>query len=172
MTSKRSDYISWHDYFMGIAILSAHRSKDPNSQVGACIVNPQNRIVGIGYNGFPMGCTDDQLPWVREADDPYDTKYPYVCHAEMNAIMNKNQADVTGCRIYTTLFPCNECTKMLIQSGIRQVIFLSDKYHDTVSCRASRRMMDMAGVKYVPFVPDKPTIGIDFAHEAATARRE
>jgi dCMP deaminase len=171
MTDKRRDYIAWPDYFMGIAVLSAHRSKDPNSQVGACIVNPSNRIVGIGYNGFPHGCTDEQLPWAREAEDACDTKYPYVCHAEMNAIMNKNAADVVGCTIYTTLFPCNECTKLIIQSGIGRVVYLTDKYHDTPSCRAARRMMDLAGVTYEPFTPGQERLTIDFAREARTAER-
>lgn len=171
MTDKRNDYICWDDYFMGIAILSAQRSKDPNSQVGACIANAHNKIVGIGYNGFPLGCSDDELPWAREADNACDTKYPYVCHAELNAIMNKNAAGLDGCHIYTTLFPCNECTKLIIQSGIRRVIFLSDKYHDSESCRASRRMMDMAGVEYVAFKPAIKCLTIDFEAEAANATR-
>ncbi|MDX9976383.1 MAG: dCMP deaminase family protein, partial [FCB group bacterium] len=168
MTSKRSDYISWSDYFMGIAILSAQRSKDPSSQVGACIVSPQNKIVGIGYNGFPIGCSDEQLPWDREAPDACDTKYPYVCHAELNAIMNKNTADLADCLIYTTLFPCCECTKLIIQGGIKKVIYLSDNYHDTDSVRASRRMFDMAGVTYEAFKPQRERITIDFAQEAAS----
>jgi dCMP deaminase len=171
MTGKRSDYISWDDYFMGIAILSAHRSKDPNSQVGACIVNPQNKIVGIGYNGFPMGCSDDELPWAREAGSALDTKYPYVCHAELNAITNTNAADLRQCRIYVTLFPCNECTKLLIQSGIVKVIYLSDKYHDTDSAHASRRMLDMAGVQYHLFKAQTPRIVIDFPQEADDVTR-
>ena len=166
MTNKRRDYISWNDYFMGIAILSAHRSKDPNSQVGACIVSPENKIVGIGYNGFPMGCSDDALPWAREAESVLDTKYPYVCHAELNAVLNKNAADVRGCTIYTTLFPCNECTKMLLQSGIRRIVYLSDKYRDTDSSRAARRMLEMAGVEAVAFRPDSGGVTIDFAREA------
>lgn len=171
MTAKRTDYLSWDDYFMGIAILSAQRSKDPNSQVGACIADANNKIVGIGYNGFPIGCSDDDLPWEREADETCDTKYPYVCHAELNAIMNKNDASVAGCHIYTTLFPCNECTKLIIQSGITKVIYLSDKYHDTDSCRASRRMMDMAGVVYEAFTPHTQRMVIDFAAEAASVTR-
>lgn len=171
MTNKRTDYLAWSDYFMGIAILSAHRSKDPNSQVGACIVNAENKIVGIGYNGFPRGCSDDELPWDRVAESPINTKYPYVCHAEMNAIMNKNAADLRGCAIYTTLFPCNECTKLIIQSGINRVIYLSDKYHDTDSCRAARRMLDLASVEYVSFRPRSFQLVIDFAKEAATAQR-
>ena len=166
MTEKRKDYISWADYFMGIAILSAHRSKDPNSQVGACIVSPENKIVGIGYNGFPIGCSDEELPWARQADSPNDTKYPYVCHAELNAIMNKNAADLAGCTIYVTLFPCNECTKLLIQSGISKIVYLSDKYHDTDSSRAARRMLDMVGIAYEPFPPGRPPIVIDFVREA------
>ncbi len=168
MGGKRKDYISWSDYFMGIAILSAQRSKDPNSQVGACIVSPDNKIVGIGYNGFPVGCSDDELPWEREAPSPYETKYPYVCHAELNAILNKNTADLRGCRIYVTLFPCSECTKLIIQSGITQIIYLSDKYHDSETCCAARRMLDMVGVQYVAFKPSVPRIVIDFAQEAAS----
>lgn len=166
MTEKRAGYISWDDYFMGIAVLSAHRSKDPNTQVGACIVNEDRKIVGIGYNGFPIGCTDDQLPWGSESDNPLQTKYPYVCHAEMNAIINKNQSALKGCRIYTTLFPCNECTKLIIQSGIREVIYLSDKYHDSDGCRASRCMFDMAAIEYRLFTPRTPQILIDFEKEA------
>jgi dCMP deaminase len=122
------------------------RSKDPSTQVGACIVNPDKRIVGIGYNGFPRGCSDDELPWAREAVDELDTKYPYVCHAEVNAILNKNNAEIKGCSIYVALFPCNDCAKMIIQSGINEVVYLSDKYKDTNSMRASKRMMNMAGV--------------------------
>ena len=171
MTTKRTDYISWTDYFMGIAILSAQRSKDPSSQVGACIVNPQNKIVGIGYNGFPIGCSDEELPWEREAASPFDTKYPYVCHAELNAIMNKNSADLTGCCLYATLFPCSECTKLIIQGGITKIIYLSDKYHDTDSVRASRRLLDMAGVTYTAFKPQQERIVIDFANAASTVTR-
>jgi len=168
---KRSDYISWADYFMGIAILSAQRSKDPNSQVGACIVNADNKIVGIGYNGFPLGCGDDELPWAREAQDPLDTKYPYVCHAELNAIMNKNAADLRGCRIYVTLFPCNECAKMIIQSGINRIVYLSDKYHDSVTSQAARRMLEMAGVACVAFKAATNQIVIDFEKEAASVTK-
>uniref|UniRef100_A0A4W5NS29 dCMP deaminase n=1 Tax=Hucho hucho TaxID=62062 RepID=A0A4W5NS29_9TELE len=116
-TKKREDYLEWPEYFMAVAFLSAQRSKDPSSQVGACIVNQENKIVGIGYNGMPNGCDDDLLPWSRSADDRLDTKYPYVCHAELNAIMNKNSADVKGCSMYVALFPCNECAKLIIQAG-------------------------------------------------------
>lgn len=170
-SGKRNDYISWDDYFMGIAILSSHRSKDPNSQVGACIVNRQNKIVGIGYNGFPIGCDDDLLPWAREAESPLDTKYPYVCHAELNAITNSNAADLRQCRLYVTLFPCNECTKLLIQSGLDEVIYLSDKYHDSDSARASRRMLEMAQVKCRLFVAQTSRIVIDFPREADDVTR-
>jgi dCMP deaminase len=171
MAGKRNDYISWSDYFMGIAILSAHRSKDPNSQVGACIVNADNKIVGIGYNGFPIGCSDDELSWAREADRFLDTKYPYVCHAELNAILNKNTADLKGCRIYVTLFPCNECAKLIIQCGITRVIYLSDKYRDSDASQAARRMFEMAGVDCVPFKPAIDQVVINFAQAAKDATR-
>ena len=143
---KRTDYISWDEYFMGIAVLSGKRSKDPNSQVGACIVNDNKRIVGIGYNGFPKGCSDDELPWGREGGF-LDVKYPYVVHSELNAILNAN-TNVRGCTLYVTLFPCNECTKAIIQSGIKELYYLCDKYADTDGVKASKRMLDMAGVKY------------------------
>ncbi|XP_068869875.1 deoxycytidylate deaminase isoform X2 [Aphelocoma coerulescens] len=142
---KREDYLEWPEYFMAVAFLSAQRSKDPSSQVGACIVNSENKIVGIGYNGMPNGCSDDVLPWTRTGANRLDTKYPYVCHAELNAIMNKNSADVKGCSMYVALFPCNECAKLIIQAGIKEVIFMSDKYHDTTEMTAARRMFDLAG---------------------------
>ena len=123
---------------MYIAFLSAMRSKDPSTQVGACIVNDENKIVGIGYNGFPRGCNDAKLPWSRTGNTSLDTKYPYVCHAEMNAILNKNEANITGSRMYVALFPCNDCAKLIIQSGIKEVIYLDDKYHDTEQTKASR----------------------------------
>ncbi|KAG5286391.1 hypothetical protein AALO_G00014310 [Alosa alosa] len=159
---KREDYLEWPEYFMAVAFLSAQRSKDPSSQVGACIVNPENKIVGIGYNGMPNGCNDDLLPWARAAADRLDTKYPYVCHAELNAIMNKNSADVKGCTIYVALFPCNECAKLIIQAGIKDVIYLSDKYHSAPEMTASRRLLNLAGIKYKQFVPRRSKIVIDF----------
>jgi len=131
---------------MGIALLSAKRSKDPNTQVGACIVNDKNRIVGTGYNGLPTGCHDDEFPWAKQGEF-LDTKYPFVCHAELNAILNNIGTDLHGCRIYTALFPCNECTKSIIQSGIREVIYLSDKYQGSDAAKASRLMLDKAGVQ-------------------------
>lgn len=142
---KRQGYITWDEYFMGVALLSARRSKDPNTQVGACIVNEKNKIVGAGYNGLPTGCDDDAFPWDKQGDF-LQTKYPYVCHAELNAILNNIGIDLKGCKIYTALFPCNECAKAIIQSGITEVVYLSDKYAGTDTAKASRRMLDTAGV--------------------------
>ncbi|MBQ3437672.1 MAG: dCMP deaminase family protein [Fusobacterium sp.] len=142
----RKNYIDWDDYFMGIALLSALRSKDPNTQVGACIVNEDKRIVGVGYNGFPKGCEDDEFPWEREGEF-LDTKYPYVCHAELNAILNSIKS-LKNCTIYVALFPCNECSKAIIQSGIKEIVYLSDKYIGTDVNIASKKMLDAAGVKY------------------------
>ncbi len=159
---KRQDYISWDEYFMGIALLSAKRSKDPSTQVGACIVNQYNKIVGIGYNGFPIGCDDDALPWGKTSEDTNDTKYPYVVHAEANAILNSTK-DLHGSRVYVALFPCNECTKLIIQSGIKEIIYLSDKYKDTDSVKASKKMLDMAGVTYRQLDLGGKKIEIDFS---------
>jgi dCMP deaminase len=144
---KRQDYISWDEYFMGVALLSAKRSKDPSTQVGACIVSEKNKIVGAGYNGLPMGCDDDDFPWEKNGEF-LDTKYPYICHAELNAILNNIGMDLKGCKIYTALFPCNECSKAIIQSGITEVIYLSDKYEGTDIFKASKIMLDKAAVKY------------------------
>merc|ERR1719309_1786083 len=138
------------------------RSKDPHTQVGAVIVNPQNRIVGVGYNGMPTGCSDDDLPWGKTSADRLETKYMYVCHAEMNAILNKNSANVEGCRIYVALFPCNECAKMIVQSGITEVLYFSDKHATKLSTIASKRLFDMAGVNYKQYIPRMKTITIDF----------
>ena len=157
--SKRSGYLSWDDYFMAVALLSAQRSKDPNTQVGACIVNRQKRIVGVGYNGFPTGCSDDTLPWCREGDF-LETKYPYVCHAELNAILNSVPGNLTDCSIYTALFPCNECAKVIIQAGIRELVYLDDKYADTDSVRASKRMLDQTGVDCRQLIPASPIVTI------------
>lgn len=161
---KREDYISWDEYFMGIAMLSARRSKDPNTQVGACIVSESNKIMSVGYNGFPQGCSDDCFPWERSGDE-YETKYPYVCHAELNAILNNGGSSLNGCKIYVALFPCNECAKAIIQSGIKEVIYLSDKYAETVGVRASKRMFDSAGVKYTQLKLSREGINIDFRAE-------
>ena len=144
---KRKNYLSWDEYFMGIALLSAQRSKDSGTQVGACIVNDDNKILSVGYNGMPTGCNDDDMPWEREGE-PLETKYYYVCHAELNAILNNDSGSLKDSRIYVTLFPCNECAKAIIQSGIKEVIYLSDKYAHTDEVVASRRMFDMVKVKY------------------------
>ena len=144
---KREDYLSWDEYFMGIALLSSMRSKDPSTQVGACIVNADKRILSMGYNGMPRCCSDDDFPWDKN-DNPLDSKYLYVCHAELNAILNCAVGTVRGCTVYTTLFPCNECAKAIIQSGISEVVYMSDKYADSDSVMASKRMFDTAGVKY------------------------
>ncbi len=144
---KREDYLSWDEYFMGVAVLSAMRSKDPSTQVGACIVNSERRILSMGYNGMPRCCSDDEFPWDREGA-PLDSKYLYVCHAELNAILNCAGGNVRGCTMYTTLFPCNECAKAIMQSGIAEIIYLSDKYADSDSVKASKRMFETAGVKY------------------------
>ena len=142
---KRMDYISWDEYFMGIAMLAARRSKDPSTQVGACIVSPDNIIISTGYNGMPKGCSDDEFPWDREGAE---TKYPFVVHAELTAILNANGRDLRGSRLYVALFPCNECAKAIIQSGVKEVVYLSDKYAGTPGNIASKRMLDAAGVKY------------------------
>jgi len=158
---KRSDYISWDEYFMGVAILSSKRSKDPSTQVGACIVNRQKKIVGVGYNGFPIGCDDDVLPWDRSGDF-LQTKYPYVCHAELNAILNSISRELADCTIYVALFPCNECAKAIIQSGIREVVYLSDKYAHTDIVKASKLMFDQTGVTFRQLSLADRQITIDF----------
>lgn len=153
MSEKRTDYISWDEYFMGIAKLSALRSKDPSTQVGACIVSPDNKILSMGYNGMPIGCEDDDFPWNRESEDPFDNKYYYSTHSELNAILNYRGGSLEGTKIYVTLFPCNECAKAIIQCGIKKVIFEDDKYEDTSSVKASKRMFDAAGVEYEKYEP-------------------
>ena len=146
---KREDYLNWEEYFMAVAKLTAMRSKDPNTQVGACIVGTDNRILSVGYNGAPNGFDDDKFPWAREGN-PLDTKYLYVCHAERNAILNfkGSRRDLENAVIYVDLFPCDECAKEIIQSGIKEVVYLSDKYADTEGTIASKRMLDECNVKY------------------------
>ena len=146
-SSKRKDYISWDEYFMGVAMLSGMRSKDPHSQVGACIVSRENKILSMGYNGFPMGCSDDEFPWNREGE-PLDNKYFYVTHSELNAILNYRGGSLEGARLYVSLFPCNECAKAIIQCGIKSIVYDSDKYANTPATIASKRMLDAAGVSY------------------------
>lgn len=156
---KRKNYITWDEYFMGVAILASQRSKDPNTQVGACIVDKNNIILSTGYNGFPYGCSDDDFPWEREGED---TKYNYVVHAELNAILNARGKNLNGAKLYVDLFPCNECAKAIIQSGISQVIYLYDKYADTKETQASKRMLQSANVECRQLVTDKKNILIDF----------
>ena len=156
---KRNGYISWDEYFMGVALLAAQRSKDPNTQVGACIVDDQNRILSTGYNGFPYGCSDDVFPWDREGKD---TKYPYVVHAELNAILNTRGKSLAGSRIYVALFPCNECAKAIIQAGIKEVVYLSDKYGMTPMTLASKRMLAAAGVSTRALETEREGITLSF----------
>ena len=153
---KRKDYLEWDEYFMAIAKLSAMRSKDPSTQVGACIVSNDNRILSIGYNGAPNGFSDEKFPWGRDGKN-LDTKYPYVCHAELNAILNYrgSKKDLEDARIYVDLFPCNECAKIIIQSGIKEVIYLSDKYANSENNIASRKLFDECGVKYTKLALDE-----------------
>ena len=159
---KNTNYLSWDEYFMGIALLSAKRSKDPSTCVGACIVSPENRILSVGYNGMPRGCSDDEYPWDRAGDTAGNTKYPYVVHAELNAILNASGKRLAGARIYVDLFPCNECAKAIIQSGIREVVYLSDKYADTEMTKISRRMLTSAGVKLTQLKPTRDAIVLNF----------
>ncbi|KAM7266364.1 hypothetical protein ACFE04_004261 [Oxalis oulophora] len=164
--SKRKGYLSWDDYFMAIAFLSAQRSKDPNRQVGACLVNQNRVILGIGYNGFPRGCSDDQLPWAKKSHkgDPLETKYPYVCHAEVNAILNTNHASAEGQRLYVTMFPCNECAKIIIQSGVSEVIYFVEKRLNgsEITYAASHKLLSMAGVKVRKHQPQMSEILLKF----------
>lgn len=164
-STKRTNYLPWDDYFIAIAFLTAKRSKDPNTQVGACIVDQNKCIIGLGYNGFPRGCSDDHLPWARSSADSntLHTKYPYVCHAEVNAILNKCSANAKGATLYVALFPCNECAKLIIQAGIQEVVYTSDIYHDTDCCRASRIMFQMAGVHLRQHIPSVKQVSIDFS---------
>ena len=156
---KRTDYLSWDEYFMGIAILSAGRSKDSNTQVGACIVSDENKILSVGYNGMPTGCSDDDLPWEREGEY-LDTKYPYVCHAELNAILNRSTGSLKNARIYVSLFPCNECAKAIIQTGIKEVVYWDDKYAGTDGVKASKLMFQLSGVAIRQYIPTGREISI------------
>ena len=157
---KKADYLSWDEYFMGIAYLSAMRSKDPSTQVGACIIDEDKKIIGIGYNGFPIGSNDDEMPWGKEGD-VLDTKYPYVVHAELNAILNSIKS-LKNCTIYVTHFPCNECAKAIVQSGIKKVIYFSDKHKDKDSTKASRRILENAGLEVKKVEVRKNSLQINF----------
>ena len=157
---KRNDYLSWEEYFMGLAILSAERSKDPSTQVGACIVDKNNKIVSVGYNGAPIGYDDDKdMNWERSGDF-LNTKYAYVCHSELNAILN-SKVPVNGCKLFVTLFPCNECAKVIIQSGIKEFIYLSDKYDGTEGNIAAKKMFDACGIKYKQYEKQNRKIEIE-----------
>ena len=168
---KRQDYISWDDYFMAMALLAAKRSKDPSTQVGACIVSGEdcigqrpNTILSLGYNGLPIGCQDDTFPWDRKGEF-LETKYPFVVHAELNAILNAQGKSLVGAKLYVALFPCNECCKAIIQSGIQEVIYLSDKYAETDAVKASKRMFAAAGVKLTKLETSTSKIVLDFSVE-------
>ena len=159
MSGKRLDYISWDEYFMGVAILSGMRSKDPGTQVGACIVSSDNKILSMGYNGFPTGCSDDEFPWEREGE-PLESKYYFAAHSELNAILNYRGGSLEGAKIYVSLFPCNECAKAIIQAGIKTVIYACDKYAQTPAVKASKRMLNAAGVRYYHYEPSGRVIKI------------
>lgn len=150
MSEKRADYITWDEYFMGVAMLSGMRSKDPSTQVGACIVSNDNKILSMGYNGFPKGCSDDEFPWAKEGE-PLENKYFYTTHSELNAILNYRGGSLEGAKLYVSLFPCNECAKAIIQAGIKTIVYDCDKYRDTPSVIASKRMLDAAGVRYYQY---------------------
>ena len=161
MSNKRLDYINWDEYFMGVALLAAKRSKDPSTQVGACIVSTDNKILSIGYNGFPIGCSDDDFPWEKTDTSPDHNKYLYSTHSELNAILNYRGGSLDGTKLYVTLFPCNECAKAIIQSGIRTLIYMDDKYADTDGVIASKRMLDAAGVRYFQYIKTGRKIELD-----------
>lgn len=160
MNCKRDDYITWDEYFMGVAMLSAKRSKDPNTQVGACIVSDDNKILSMGYNGFPNGCSDDDFPWNRDGE-PLNNKYFYSTHSELNAILNYRGGSLEGAKLYVTLFPCNECAKAIIQAGIKTLVYDCDKYSDTPSVIASKRMLDAAGVRYYKYTRTNRAITLE-----------
>lgn len=160
MSGKREDYISWDEYFMGVAKMSAMRSKDPNTQVGACIISNDNKILSMGYNGFPIGCSDDEFPWAREGEE-IDIKYMYIAHGELNAILNYRGGSLDNAKIYVTLFPCNECAKAIIQSGIKTVVYENDKYADTAAVLASKRMFKAAGIHFYQYQKTGRTLNIE-----------
>ena len=164
MSGKREDYLTWDEYFMGVAILAGGRSKDPHTQVGCCIVSKDNKILSIGYNGFPRGCSDDVFPWKRdlqEGESEMDRKYFYVTHSELNAILNYRGGSLEGTKLYVSLFPCNECAKAIIQAGICELIYKEDKYGDLPSTKASKWMLQEAGVLVRAYEPSGKTIQLD-----------
>lgn len=159
---KRKVYLKWEDYFMGVALISAQRSKDPLTQVGACIVNDDKRIIGVGYNGLPFGCSDDSFPWSKNTENPLNSKHMFVVHAEENAIINRFSADLKNSTIYVSLFPCNRCAQMIIQSGIKRIIYMSDKKSHTKEVAASKRMLDAAGIQYNLYQPSFKGLALNF----------
>lgn len=161
MNEKRADYITWDEYFMAVAKLAGMRSKDPNSQVGSCIVSQDNKILSMGYNGFPVGCSDDEYPWSREDEDPLNTKYLYVTHSELNAILNYRGGSLEGSKMYVSMFPCNECAKAIIQAGIKTLIYDVNKYPESASVLASMRMLKSAGVEVKKYKPSGRKIEMD-----------
>lgn len=161
MSNKRLDYISWNEYFMGVAMLAAQRSKDPSTQVGACIVSADNKILSMGYNGLPIGCSDDEFPWEKTDTTPEHNKYLYSTHSELNAILNYRGGSLEGTTLYVTLFPCNECAKACIQAGIKKIIYACDKYADTDGVIASKRMLDAAGVEYIAYEPTGRKVSLE-----------
>lgn len=170
-TPKRQDYISWDDYFMGVAMMSAMRSKDPSTQVGACLVNDKKRILGLGYNGWPSGIPDEQLPWDRDKDLPYEkTKYAYVVHAEPNAILNST-GNVEGSTLYVTMAPCNECAKLLAQAGVKEVVYLSDPYHDDAMHKAARKIFELKHIPMRRYTPPTDKMIIDYAAVLAKEKK-
>ncbi|MBQ5446297.1 MAG: dCMP deaminase family protein [Lachnospiraceae bacterium] len=160
MSDKREDYLSWDEYFMGIAHLSAMRSKDPHTQVGACIVSSENKIMSMGYNGFPNGCSDEDYPWGK-SENELESKYLYATHSELNAILNYRGGSLENSKMYVTLFPCNECAKAIIQSGIKEIVYDSDKYADTPSVIASKKMLKSAGIIIKKYEPSGRKVVID-----------
>ncbi|XGW21415.1 hypothetical protein V3C99_004405 [Haemonchus contortus] len=162
-SGKRKDYLSWENYFMAVAKLASMRSKDPNTQVGCAIVNRENKIIGTGYNGFPVGISDDDLPWGKSSSNPQENKFAYVVHAEVNAIINKSMNNIEGCTMYTTMMPCNECAKMIIQSHIAEVVFLRDRPAGEWQYDAARKMFALAGIKCRQFTTSIETITINLS---------
>ena len=157
--AKRNDYITWDEYFMGVALLASKRSKDPSTQVGACIVSQENKILSMVYNGFPVGCSDDEFPWAR-VGDTIDTKYAYVTHAELNAILNY-RGNLEGAKLYVSLFPCNECAKAIIQAGIKTVVYGDNKYDGTPSVIASKRMFKASGIEVREYIYSGKELKLD-----------
>ena len=148
---ERTNHLSWDEFFMAIAQISALRSKDPNTKVGACLVDNKNKVISTGYNGMPTGCKDSIMPWKSKSKNFLKSKYSFVCHAELNAVLNANLNYISNCILYTTLFPCNECAKIIIQSGIKKVIYKEDKYSFKDSVKAAKYMFDLVNVKYIKY---------------------